>query len=136
MRQKGSTLSRSFVILLLVVATALAQDYQIRTRVDLVVVPVTVTSSGNRLVTDLTEKDFKLLENGQPQTIAAFSIDQSNGMLNPIGWTSTQGAIPRGFNIDPSGRIRTAAPIAGRGSLQAEASALAKYVSDIERQTA
>jgi len=40
------------------------------------------------------------------------------------------------FVIDPSGRIRTAAPIAGRGSLQAEASALAKYVSDIERQTA
>jgi 6-phosphogluconolactonase len=26
-------------------------------------------------------------------------------MLNPIGWTSTQGQIPRGFNIDPSGRM-------------------------------
>ena len=34
-----------------------------------------------------------------------FGIDQSTGMLNPIGWTSTQGAIPRGFNIDPSGRM-------------------------------
>jgi 6-phosphogluconolactonase len=36
-------------------------------------------------------------------TIAGFSIDQTTGLLNPIGWTSTQGEIPRGFNIDPSG---------------------------------
>ncbi len=38
-------------------------------------------------------------------TIAAFGIDQSTGLLNPIGWTPTQGGIPRGFNIDPSGRM-------------------------------
>ena len=38
-------------------------------------------------------------------TIAGFSIDQTTGLLNPIGWTSTQGEIPRGFNIDPSGGL-------------------------------
>jgi len=48
---------------------------------------------------------FVYASNRGHNTIAAFSIDQSNGMLNPIGWTSTQGAIPRGFNIDPSGRM-------------------------------
>ncbi len=48
---------------------------------------------------------FVYASNRGHNTIAAFGIDQSTGMLNPIGWTSTQGAIPRGFNIDPSGRM-------------------------------
>ena len=26
-------------------------------------------------------------------------------MLKVINWTSTQGSIPRGFNIEPSGRL-------------------------------
>jgi 6-phosphogluconolactonase len=48
---------------------------------------------------------FVYASNRGHNTIAAFGIDQSTGMLNPIGWTSTQGKIPRGFNIDPSGRM-------------------------------
>jgi 6-phosphogluconolactonase len=48
---------------------------------------------------------FVYASNRGHNTIAGFGIDQSTGMLNPIGWTSTQGKIPRGFNIDPSGRI-------------------------------
>ena len=48
---------------------------------------------------------FVYASNRGHNTIAAFGIDQATGMLNPIGWTSTQGAIPRGFNIDPSGRM-------------------------------
>jgi 6-phosphogluconolactonase len=38
-------------------------------------------------------------------SIVAFRIDQATGKLAPISWTLTQGAIPRGFNIDPSGRM-------------------------------
>jgi 6-phosphogluconolactonase len=38
-------------------------------------------------------------------SIVGFRIDQTTGKLAVIGWTSTQGAIPRGFNIDPSGRL-------------------------------
>jgi len=38
-------------------------------------------------------------------SIVGFRIDQTTGKLGPIGWTSTQGEIPRGFNIDPSGRL-------------------------------
>lgn len=48
---------------------------------------------------------FVYASNRGHNTIAGFGIDQSTGMLNPIGWTSAQGAIPRGFNIDPSGRM-------------------------------
>jgi 6-phosphogluconolactonase len=38
-------------------------------------------------------------------SIVGFRIDQTTGKLSLIGWTSTQGSIPRGFNIDPSGRL-------------------------------
>ncbi len=32
-------------------------------------------------------------------------IDQTTGMLSRPAWFSTQGDIPRGFNIDPSGLL-------------------------------
>jgi 6-phosphogluconolactonase len=38
-------------------------------------------------------------------SIVGFDIDQTTGKLSLIGWTSTQGSIPRGFNIEPSGRL-------------------------------
>jgi 6-phosphogluconolactonase len=38
-------------------------------------------------------------------SIVGFRIDQTTGKLKVIGWTSTQGSIPRGFNLDPSGRL-------------------------------
>jgi 6-phosphogluconolactonase len=36
-------------------------------------------------------------------SLAIYWIDQSNGLLTPLGWESTQGEIPRNFNIDPTG---------------------------------
>lgn len=65
----------AIVSLLLVVLTAGAQDFQIRTRVDLVVVPVTVKTSGDKLVSGLQKDDFIVLEDGQQQTITNFTID-------------------------------------------------------------
>jgi VWFA-related protein len=55
--------------------TTAAQDYQIRTRVDLVVVPVTVKGSGNQLVSGLTKADFRIYESGKEQKITNFTID-------------------------------------------------------------
>jgi len=46
---------------------------QIRVRVEVVNVPMTVTDKKNRMVLDLTKGDFRVLEDGQPQTIRYFS---------------------------------------------------------------
>ena len=64
-------------MLLLFAAAALGQDqnYKIRAKIDLVVVPVTVKGSGNKLITGLKRDDFVLLEDGTRQTISNFSID-------------------------------------------------------------
>jgi VWFA-related protein len=49
--------------------------YHLRTRIDLVVVPVTVKDAGGELVTDLRREDFQLTENGLVQPIRYFSVD-------------------------------------------------------------
>jgi len=36
-------------------------------------------------------------------SIVAYSIDQINGLLSPIGWTSSGGERPRYFGLDPTG---------------------------------
>lgn len=48
---------------------------QIRTQVDLVVVPVGVRDSEGRLVTGLQAEDFSVLEDGKTQRISNFSLD-------------------------------------------------------------
>ena len=65
----------AIVSLLVMVLTAGAQDFQIRTRVDLVVVPVTVKASGDKLINGLQKQDFIVLEDGRPQTITNFTTD-------------------------------------------------------------
>src|SRR5580704_347877 len=52
-----------------------AQDFQLKTRVDLVVVPTTVQDSDGKLVTGLMQKDFAIFEDGRPQAISNFSDD-------------------------------------------------------------
>jgi VWFA-related protein len=49
--------------------------YQIRARVDLVVVPASVRDSRGKLVAGLTAKDFTVFEDGMPQAISNFSDD-------------------------------------------------------------
>ena len=65
----------AIISLLVLVLTASAQDFQIRTRVDLVVVPVTVKASGDKLINGLQQEDFIVLEDGQRQTITNFTSD-------------------------------------------------------------
>ena len=65
----------AIVSLLVLVLTASAQDFQIRTRVDLVVVPVTVKASGDKLVNGLKKEDFIVFEDGQRQAVTNFTSD-------------------------------------------------------------
>jgi VWFA-related protein len=76
MRRKVSILAKfAFVGLALLSITASAQDYKIRAKIDLVVVPVTVKGSSDKLITGLQQDDFVVLESGVRQTITNFSVD-------------------------------------------------------------
>ena len=67
-------LSLALVSLGLLVGMSTAQN-QIRSRVDLVVVPVTVRAPDGRLVAGLTREDFSITEDGKPQAIVDFDIE-------------------------------------------------------------
>jgi VWFA-related protein len=73
MRRHSLLVIVSAVVLLLIAADGLRS--QIRARVDLVVVPVSVRDSNGFLVTDLEREDFTVLEDDKPQTITNFSLD-------------------------------------------------------------
>jgi VWFA-related protein len=79
MRRKVRTFIKlALLVLLLFAVAALAQDdqsYKIRAKIDLVVVPVTVKGSGDKLITGLTKNDFVILEDGTRQTISNFSVE-------------------------------------------------------------
>lgn len=82
MRPRIRTFAKHLLPSILVLAVLLApsprgygQEYRIRAKVDLVVVPVTVKGSRDRLITGLTKDDFIVLEDGRRQTITNFSID-------------------------------------------------------------
>src|SRR6476659_9849879 len=64
------------VVTMLMLGAALlaAQDFQVQTRVDLVVVPVSVRA-GDRIVGGLTKDDFVVFEDGKRQEISNFSDD-------------------------------------------------------------
>jgi len=55
--------------------TGAAQDVQLRTRVELVVVPVSVRDKSGKLVGDLNREEFNITEAGKRQSITQFSID-------------------------------------------------------------
>ena len=42
-------------------------------------------------------------------SIASFAFDESTEQLTPLGHESTQGAVPRNFNLDPTGTLLLAA---------------------------
>jgi VWFA-related protein len=73
--------SRLFKLLLVaalflaVAAYGQEEQYRIRAKVDLVVVPVTVKGGGDNLVTNLKKENFVLLEDGRPQTLTSFTVD-------------------------------------------------------------
>jgi len=48
---------------------------------------------------------FLYASNRRHDSIAVFAVDSQTGTLTPVGFTSTQGTIPRSFDIDPSGNF-------------------------------
>jgi VWFA-related protein len=76
MRRKASKVGRLTLLgLLLIAIGAGAQDFKLRAKIDLVVVPVTVKGSGEKLITGLQKGDFVVLEDGRPQAITNFTSD-------------------------------------------------------------
>src|SRR6476469_6272548 len=66
---------RILAALLLTTLTGSEIASQIRARVDLVVVPVTVRDNNGNFLTNLTADDFTVLEDGAKQKISSFSND-------------------------------------------------------------
>ncbi len=60
---------------LFLAAVAYAQDFKVRAKIDLVVVPVTVKGAGDKLVTSLAKQDFVIFEDGRRQIITNFTSD-------------------------------------------------------------
>jgi len=64
-----------FALLSLCASVLIAQDGRIRSRVELVLVPVTVKGPNGTPATGLTRNAFTITEAGKVQTITSFSID-------------------------------------------------------------
>jgi len=63
------------VALLFLSSLSFAQDIRLRSRVELVVVPVSVRDKSGKLVGNLQQGDFTISEAGKKQTITQFSVD-------------------------------------------------------------
>ena len=100
----------AFLLLFLLVLTgSSAQEVQIRSRVELVVVPVYgQRSRTGQLATGLTQDDFTITEAGKKQTITSFSIDPV-----PISAAVLIDTGHFGNCADPASRIRFPALIGG-----------------------
>ena len=48
---------------------------------------------------------FLYASNRGHDSIAIFAIDEKTGMLTPVGWEPSRGAVPRFFALDPSGQF-------------------------------
>ena len=65
----------TMTLMMLPASPLIGQQFQLRTRVDLVVVPFTVKGSDGEFITGLTKEDFTVYEDGEIQEIQQFSID-------------------------------------------------------------
>jgi VWFA-related protein len=85
--------SSALILLLILSSTSTSgQEVQLRSRVELVEVPVTVKARNGKLTADLTQNDFTITEAGKKQTITTFSIDPvpiSVAILIDTGITET-----------------------------------------------
>ena len=65
----------SILAALLAVSAGSAQEFQIRARVDLVVVPFSVKGDDGELITGMEAGEFSVWEDGVEQTVEGFSVD-------------------------------------------------------------
>ena len=102
--------TRALLFITLATAIALpllpaAQQPAFRSAIDVVSMNVTVTDAGNRYVTDLTEKDFEVFEDGVKQDLVLFNrtnlpvalsllIDTSSSMEDRMTIAQDAGSPP------------------------------------------
>lgn len=87
----------------------LAAQVVFRGGVDLVTLGVTVTDRSGALVTDLTRDDFVITEDGQPQTVTAFSPghgEEAIAALRPGLLLDTSGSMEQDLHLARSAAIR------------------------------
>src|SRR5438270_3313872 len=91
-----------FALLLVVSLAASAQELTIKSKSELVEVPVVVMSHG-ALVKGLTKDDFKLIHDGKPQQIEVFEeVDVTTVPIGlpPLPPRTVQNFIPSGTKQD------------------------------------
>src|SRR5258706_1810331 len=117
----------AIISLLALVLTASAQDFQIRTRVDLVVVPVTVKGSGDKLINGLQKEDFIVLEDGQRQTITNFTSD-------PVPLSAAV-VVDTGLSADSLGKVQQTFPALAGAFSQFDEVAAYRFDKDVVKLT-
>src|SRR5262245_11430473 len=76
MRRVIRTAARILLILLIILPLKTsAGQVQLRSRVEVVLVPVSAKGKNGKLESSLTQSDFAITEDGKKQTITSFSID-------------------------------------------------------------
>jgi len=96
---RRSALLACGAVLLFGSALFFAQDFQLRTRVSLVVVPVSVRDQNGALVHNLKQDDFTVLEDGKPQGLQTFSTEPQPLTAAIVIDTGMTGAQLRRFNL-------------------------------------
>ena len=107
------------LVLLLTVSPILAQEFQIRARIDLVVVPFSVKGEGNALISGMGKEDFTVLEDNVEQSIVGFSDE-------PIPLSAAV-VIDTGVDADSLAAIQEAVPAVVFGFSAFDEVALYRY---------
>lgn len=102
---------RAAVLAIVVLATttaALAQGPTFRAGIDLVTFGVTAVDRKGNLVTDLSESDFEVIEEGKPQTIRYFARGEGDGApLTHLGLLlDTSGSMDRDISLARGAAIK------------------------------
>ena len=87
-------------------ATLFAQQPTFRAGVTLVTTDVIPRDAQGRFVSDLTRENFTVLEDGQPQTIASFSLVHGGRTYNLLTPPPAAAAAPEGLVLPKSTRPR------------------------------
>ncbi len=123
--RRMKTTAKGLVLLLVGFSPLLAQEFQIRTRVDVVVVPFSVKGDGNALITGMGAEDFTVLEDNVEQSIQEFSID-------PIPLSAAV-VIDTGVEADSLAAVQEAIPAVVFGFSDFDEVALYRYDNTVEQ---
>ena len=99
------------LVLIVLACAALAAPEQptFRAGVDLVTFAVTVTDKRGNLMTDLTQDDFEIIEDGKPQTVTYFTrgLGDGEGPAAHLGlMLDTSGSMERDLKLARSAAIK------------------------------